>query len=125
MDGGVESFQDDLTPNGVGGGVESFQDDSTPREAEGPRLDKTPGALTASRYRQGEYGWGQGGRERKPTHRMSNQGARARRRRRRGTTRKDGGNGQGDGDVGAGHMPEHFDGTDGGRSKHGALARRK
>ena len=28
--GGVQSFQDNSTPNGLGGGVESFQDDLTP-----------------------------------------------------------------------------------------------
>ena len=59
--GGVESWQDELTPNGMGGGVESSQEDSTPREAEGPRGDETLRALTASRYRRGEDGQGQGG----------------------------------------------------------------
>ena len=50
------------------GRVESSQDDLTPREAEGPRGDKTRGALTASRYRQGEEGRGRGrGDENPPT----------------------------------------------------------
>ena len=50
MGGGIESIQDDSTPNGEGGGFESSQDNSTPREAERPKGDETPGALTVSSY---------------------------------------------------------------------------
>ena len=62
----VKSFQDDSNPNGVVGGVESSQDDSTPREAEVPRGNETPGALTASQYQRGEDGLGRGKGDKKP-----------------------------------------------------------
>ena len=45
----------------VGGGVELPQDAGNPRVAEDPRGDETPGAPTASQYRRGEDGRGQGG----------------------------------------------------------------
>ena len=72
MGGGVKSPQEDSTPNGVEGGVELSQDDSTRREVDGPRGDKTPGALTAPRYQRGEDGQGRGrGDENRPTTRST------------------------------------------------------
>ena len=71
--GGVESWQDDSTQNENGGGVESSWDNSNPRGGGVPRGDETLGGLTSSQYRQGEGGWGRGGR--KPTHCLNNQGA--------------------------------------------------
>ena len=128
MGGGVESFQDDSTPKEVGGGVQLSQDDSTPREVEEPRGDETPGALTASRYQWGEDGQGRwGGDENPPTSQVTRgqgpdggDGAAQ-----RGAMRQDGGAGRGDGDGGAGYPPEHFDGTDGATTENGKHLRRE
>ena len=122
-------FQDDSTPNGVGGGVELSQDDSTPREAEGPRGDKTPGALTASRYQRGEYGrgWGRGD-ENPPTARATrgqgpNGGDGAARC--GGTATPDAAMETAEGDGGTGHLPEHFDSADGATIENGKHPRRE
>ena len=87
--GGVESWQDDLTPQN-GRGVVSSRDDSTPREGRGPEGDETPGAPTASRSWGGEDGRGRGGRGRKTTPHSNKPGAGARWRGRIGATGRDG-----------------------------------
>ena len=127
--GGVESPQDDSTPNRVGEGVESPQDDSTPREAEGKRGDETPGSLKSSQYQQGEDGQGRGGGDKNPPTAQATRGK-----------GPDGGDGTAQsghtatpseametaaGDGGEGHLPENFDSADGATTEKGKHPRRE
>ena len=125
MGGGVDSSQDDSTPNGVGRGSRVVSGKLDPQRGRGTQGRRNPGIPHSVPIPTGGGRTGAGGKGRKPTHRLINQGSRARWRRRRGAKRQDGGDRQGDRDGGAGHPPEHFNGADGTRSEHGTLARRK